>query len=124
MTLNFGMFQRDSLWQHPHLLMKNLNGGGSAQEMWCVELVPKQKKLGGIDKEEAVRFAKGMPSDPAKALAWMAQAFEGLSDNRAAHFARERQRLVVFKEKAGAAKRAKRKTNEYWSGKVRLVKIV
>ena len=124
MTLNFGMFQRDSLWQHPHLLMKNLNGGGSAQELWCVELAPTRKKLSRADKEEAVRFAKGMPSDPDKALAWMAQAFTGLGDYRTAHFARERQRLLVFKEKARAAERAKRETNEYWSGKVRPVRIV
>jgi hypothetical protein len=32
--------------------------------------------------------------------------------------------LVVFKEKARAAERAKQEANEYWSGKVRLVKIV
>jgi hypothetical protein len=118
------MFPRQKLWQHPRLAMKNLNGGGSAQELWCVELVPTRKKLSRADKEEAVRFANGIPSDPDKALAWMAQAFTGLSDNRAAHFARERQRLVVFKEKARAAERAKQEANEYWSGKVRLVKIV
>ena len=52
-------------------VMKNLNGGGSTQELRCVELVPKRKKLNGADKEEAVRFAKGMPSDPDKALVWM-----------------------------------------------------
>jgi hypothetical protein len=104
--------------------MKNLNGGGSAQELWCVELVPKLKQLSGADKEEAVRFAKGILSDPDKALLWMAQAFTGLEDSRTADFARDRQRLVVFKEKARAAERARRETNEYWSGKVRLVKIV
>jgi hypothetical protein len=118
------MFHRQNLWQHPRLTMKNLNGGGSAQELWCVELVPKLKKLSGADKEKAVRFAKGMPSDQDKALVWMAQAFTGLGDYRTAHFARERQRLVVFKEKARAAERAGRETNEYWSGKIRLVKIV
>ena len=124
MTLNFGMFHGEKLWQYPRLAMKNLNGGGSAQELWCVELVPKRKKLSEADQEEAVRFAKGMPSDPDKALLWMAQAFTGLGGYREAHFARERQRLVVFKEKSRAAERARRETNEYWSGKVRLVKIV
>jgi hypothetical protein len=124
MTLNFGMFHRKKLWQHPRLLMKNLNGGGSAQELWCVELVPKLKKPSGADKEEAVRFAKGMPSDPDKARVWMAQALTGLGDYRTADFARDRRRLVVFKEKARAAERARKETNDYWSGKVRAVKIV
>jgi hypothetical protein len=118
------MSHRQKLWQHSRLVMKNLNAGGSAQELWCVELVPKLKKLSGADQEAAVWFAKGMPSDPDKALAWMAQAFTGLGDYRTAHFARERQRLLVFKEKARAAERAKRETNEYWSGKVRPVRIV
>ena len=89
-----------------------------------MELVPKRKKLSGANQEEAVRFAKGMPSDPDKALVWMAQAFTGLGDYRSAHLARERQRLVVFKEKARAAERARKETNEFWSGKVRPVKIV
>jgi hypothetical protein len=110
------MFHRQNLWQHPRLAMKNLNGGGSAQELWCVELVPTRKKFSRADKEEAVRFAKGMPSAPDKALVWMAQAFTDLGDYRTAHFAWERQRLVVFKEKARAAERARRETNEYWRG--------
>ena len=104
--------------------MKNLNGGGSAQELWCVELVPKRKKLSEADKEEAVQFSKGMPSDPGKALVWMAQALTGLGDYRTADFARDRQRLVVFKQKTRAAERARRETNECWSGKVRPVKVI
>jgi len=124
MTLSFGMFHREKMWQHPRLVMKNLNGGRSAQELWCVELVPKRKTLTGADKEEAVRFAKGMPSDPDKALVWMAQALTGLGDYQAAHFARDRQRLVVFKEKARAAERARKETNQFWAGKVRPVKVV
>ena len=121
MALNFGMFHRQRLWQHPRLIMKNLNGGGSTQELWCVECVPKLKKL---SEAEAVQFSKGVPSDPDKALVWMAQALTGLRDYRTADFARDRQRLVVFKVKARAAERARRETNEFWSGKVRLVKIV
>jgi hypothetical protein len=62
------MSHRQKLWQHSRLVMKNLNAGGSAQELWCVELVPKLKKLSGADQEAAVWFAKGMPSDPDKAL--------------------------------------------------------
>ena len=89
-----------------------------------MELIPKLKRLSGADKEEAVRFARGMPSDADKTLLWMAQAFTGLGDYRTAHFAWERQRLVVFKDKARAAGRARGETNEYWSGKVRVVKIV
>jgi len=48
----------------------------------------------------------------------------GLQDDREAQFARVRQRLVVFTERKQAAGRAKKETNEFWSGKVRQVKIV
>jgi hypothetical protein len=69
-------------------------------------------------------LAKGIPSDPNEALMWMAQVCSGVQDDRVPQFARQRQRLVVFKVKADAAKLARKKTNEYWSGKVRRVGVV
>ena len=93
-------------------------------QRYGVELVPKKKKLGDTDMKRAVEMAKGMPSDPDKALTWMAEVMAGISDNREACFARVRQRLVVFTERKQAAQRAKKETDEFWSGKVRPVKIV
>jgi hypothetical protein len=99
------------------------NGGGQASNLWCEELVPKRKALGESEMKKAMRLAKGIPSDPDAALLWMAQIVCGLQDNREPQFSRDRQRLVVFRLKADAAHRAKQETNEFWSGKVRPVKI-
>jgi hypothetical protein len=87
-------------------------------------LVPKKKKLGEAEIKRAVRLAKGMPNDPDKALRCMAEVFDGLSDNREPHFARVRQRLVVFIDRRKASVRARKETNEFWSGKVRSVRII
>jgi len=92
--------------------------------LWCVELVPKLKKLTRNDALRVLRLAKGIPKDPAAADKWVLQVLAGFGDERAARFARDRQRLVVFKVKARAAERARKQTNEFWSGKVRPVKIV
>jgi hypothetical protein len=105
------------------MLLGHSNNGGQAK-MWCVELVPKKKKFGDAEMKRAVELAKGMPSDPDKALFWMAEIMAGLQDDREAHFARVRQRLVVFTDRKHATARAKKETNEFWSGKVRPVKIV
>jgi hypothetical protein len=93
-------------------------------KLWCVELVPKRKRLSDAEVKRVVGLAKGMPNDPEKARRWMAQVMAGVQDNREAHFARVRQRLVVFTERKEAAARAKKGTNEFWSGKVRPVKII
>ena len=92
--------------------------------MWCVELVPKKRALGQAEMKRAVALAKGIPGDPGKALLWMVEVVEGLRDHREAQFARDRQRLVVFTDRKLAARRAKKETNEFWSGKVRTVKVV
>ena len=102
----------------------NLNNGGPTEKLWCVELVPKKKKLGEAEMKNAVRLAKGMPSDPDKALLWMAQIMAGLQDNRAAQFARARQRLVVFRDKRKAGAMAKKERNEFWSAHVRAVRVM
>jgi hypothetical protein len=65
-----------------------------------------------------------MPPDDKGALLWLVQAVTGFIDERSPQFERDRQRLVVFREKRKAAERAKAKSNESWSGKVRPVKIV
>ena len=105
------------------MLMRYSNNGGQAK-LWCVELVPKRKRLSEAEMKRAAALATGMPSDPEKALRWMAEVMAGVQDNREAQFARVRQRLVVFTERKQAAQRAKKETNEFWSGKVRPVKIV
>ena len=38
------------------------------EALWCMELVSKKKKIGEKEMKRAVRFAKGMPSDPDQAL--------------------------------------------------------
>jgi hypothetical protein len=76
------------------------------------------------DAREMVGLSKGVPDDPIQALFWVARAVNGFGDHRTAHFARDRQRLVVFKSKRRAAERARRETNESWSGKVRAVRII
>jgi hypothetical protein len=106
------------------MLRVHVNNGGPAPTLWCVELVPKKEKLGDADMKRAVQMAKGMPSDPQKALAWMAEVMVGMSDNRGAHFARVRQRLVVFKDRKKAAAHAKKIANEFWSAHVRPVRVV
>jgi hypothetical protein len=105
-------------------MISNSNNGKPGSGLWCVELVPKPTKLAVADEDGLVEFSKGMPGEPDKALVWMANAFTGLADHRTAHFARFRQRLVVFKEKRQAAAWARRETNEFWSGVVRAVRIV
>jgi hypothetical protein len=105
--------------------MNRIFGNGeTARRLWCVELVPKLRRFTRNDALEVARLAKGVPSDPAKAERWMVRVVEGFSDRRTASFARERQRLVVFWVRARAAERAKKETNECWTGKVRPVKIV
>ena len=89
--------------------------------LWCVELVPKRRP---ISEAEMMEMVKGMPNDPNGALKWMAQVVVGIGDERDSRFARQRQRLLVFRVKAQAAKLARKKTNEFWTGKVREVKVV
>jgi uncharacterized protein YpuA (DUF1002 family) len=103
--------------------MRHSNNGGQAR-LWCVELVPKRKRLSEAEMKRTAVLAQGMPDDPEKARRWMAQVMAGVEDNREAKFARVRQRLVVFTDRKLAASRAKKETNEFWSGKVRPVKIV
>jgi len=45
------------------MLMRYSNNGGQAK-LWCVELVPKKKKLGDAGMKRAVELAKGIPKDP------------------------------------------------------------
>ena len=89
-----------------------------------MELVPKRKRLGETEMKEALRLAKGMPAEPQEALLWMAQVLGGLADNREAHFARVRQRLVVFTDRAEAARLARKETDEFWRGAVREVRVL
>jgi hypothetical protein len=103
--------------------MNTANNGEPASALWCVELVPKLKSVKESDKEKFLTFAKGMPGNPIEAMMWTAQAFSGFNDQRTPQFARDGQRLVVFKVKAHAMARARKATNEYWSAKVRAVKI-
>ena len=83
-----------------------------------------KKRLNEAEMKRALSLAKGMPSDPDKAMLWIAEAMAGFKDNREAQFARVRQRLVVFTEKKQASARAKKETNQFWLGIVRPVKIV
>ena len=55
---------------------------------------------------------------------WMVQVLEGVQDHRARQFARVRQRLVVFADRKEAARHAREETNEFWSGKLRRVRVV
>jgi hypothetical protein len=103
--------------------MDNFSNAWPVLRLWCVELVPKLKRFTRNDALKVAKLAKGIPSDRARAEKWMAQVICGFTDERTPRFARDRQRLVVFKVKARAAKRAKNETNEFWSGKVRAVKI-
>lgn len=89
--------------------------------LWCVELIPKKEPL---SEAKMMEMVKGMPNDPDGALLWMAQVVVGIGDERDSRFARQRQRLLVFRLKAQAAKLARKKTNEFWTGKVREVKVV
>ena len=89
--------------------------------LWCVELIPKKEPL---SEARMMEMVKGMPNDPNGALKWMAQVVVGIGDEREASFARQRQRLVVFRVKAQAAKLARKQTNEFWTGKVREVRLV
>ena len=100
------------------------DGGGAAPKFWCVELIPKLERLTLRDKERIAELAKGMPDDPDSALVWVAQVLGGFSDERAARFARDRRRLVVYRKKGDAAERARKETNEFWTAKVRPVRVV
>jgi hypothetical protein len=62
-----------------------------------VELVPKLRRFTGNDAKKVAQLAKGIPSDPSQAERWIAQVIAGFNDDRSARFARDRQRLVVFK---------------------------
>jgi hypothetical protein len=101
-----------------------LNDGGTAEELWCVELVPKLRRLTMDDARAAVKIAKGTPRNADEEFVWVMHILAGSGDERRPLFARERQRLVVFENKRDAAERARRKTNEFWTGKVRAVKII
>lgn len=109
---------------HDRSMLTRHSTNGGLPRLWCVELVPKRKRLGEAEMKKALRLARGMPSEPREALFWMAQVVEGLQDSREAQFARMRGRLIVFTEKKEAARRARRETNEFWSGKVREVRVV
>jgi hypothetical protein len=100
------------------------DGGGSAARLWCVEVVPKKRNLDMTDAKKVAKLAKGIPDDPDQALLWVAQVFSGFGDVRQAAFARHRQRLVVFRDKRRAAEFARKETNEFWTGKVREVRVV
>ena len=100
------------------------DSGGAAPRLWCVEVVPKKRRLDESDARKVAKLAKGMPSEPVQALFWMAQVVGGFADMREAAFARQRQRLVVFRERRRAAEFARKKTNEFWTGKVRPVKVL
>jgi hypothetical protein len=103
--------------------MRYSNNGGQAK-LWCVELVPKKKRMSETEIKRVAALAKGMPEDPERARQWMAQVMAGVQDNREAQFARVRQRLVVFTERKRAAAQARKETNEFWSGKVRPVRVI
>jgi hypothetical protein len=92
--------------------------------LWCVELVPKRKKTIQEDVKEALGLAGGMPKDEIRAFFWMAQILEGVRDHREPQFARVYQRLVVFTDRKEAARRARKETGEFWTGRVRRVRVV
>jgi hypothetical protein len=101
-----------------------LNDGGTAEELWCVELVPKLRSITMDDARAAVRIARATPRNADEELVWGMHILRGLTDKRTPMFARERQRLVVFENKRDAAERARRDTDDRWTGKVRAVKII
>ncbi len=105
-------------------MMNGMSISKAVEELWCVELVPKRRELDRAYIDRRLRWlAKGMPSDEIQALFWMAAVMTGLEDNREAHFVRKDRRLVVFKSKRDAAERARRETDEFWTGRVRVVKV-
>jgi hypothetical protein len=106
------------------MLMTNSNNGGPGPELWCVELVPKPRRITMDDARRAVHIARGTPRDADEEFVWVVHILAGSGDERRPLFARERQRLVVFENKRDAAERARRKTNEFWTGKVRAVKFI
>jgi hypothetical protein len=118
-----GLLEMEGLWHDLKMLTRHSNNGGQPK-LWCVELVPKRKRPGEAELKRAVALAKGIPEDPDKAVLWMAEVMTGLQDNREAQFARERQRLVVFTDRKQAGVRARKESNEFWSGKVRQVRII
>jgi hypothetical protein len=87
-------------------------------------MVPKRNKTFQEEVKEALGLAGGMPKDEIQAFFWMAQILEGVRDHREPHFARVNQRLVVFNDRKHAARRARKETSEFWSGKVRRVRVV
>ncbi len=105
------------------MILRHSRNGGRLQ-LWCVELVPKRTKTFQEETKEALRLAGGMPKNEIQAFSWMAQVLEGVRDHREPHFARVRQRLVVFTDRKAAARRARKETNEFWTGKVRRVRVV
>lgn len=106
----------------PNSVRYSNNGG--APKLWCVELVPKRKQFGEPAMKDLLWLAKGMPTELSQAFLWAAQAVAGLADNREARFARVQQRLVVFRDRTEAARRARKETDEFWVGKVRAVKVL
>lgn len=86
-----------------------------------MELVPKKQPL---SEAKMMEMAKGIPNDVEGAFKWMAQVVVGIGDERRSTFARQRQRLLVFRSKARAAQVARKETNEFWTGRVREVKLV
>ena len=76
------------------------------------------------DARAAVKIAKGTPRKADEEFVWGLHILHGLTDNRTPIFARERQRLVVFENRRDAAERARRDTDDRWTGKVRAVKII
>ena len=99
------------------------NGSGE-QELWCVELVHKKKEMTDRDLAKVTWLAKGVPSDPDGALLWAAMILGGVADDRGPDFARVRQRLVVFKNRKDALAMARKEENEFWSARVRQVRIM
>jgi hypothetical protein len=89
-----------------------------------VELLPKKKRMGEPDKKWVVELAAGLPKEPSKAVLWVASVMDGVRDNREAQFATVGQRLAVFTGKKKAALHAKKQTNEFWSAKVRAVRLL
>ena len=99
------------------------SNNGGLPKLWCVEVVPKRRRLGEAEKKEALSLAKRIPSDHRLASLCMTAILSRLEDDRTAYFARMRQRLVVFTDKKEAARRASQETNESWQGRVRAVRV-
>jgi hypothetical protein len=105
-------------------MFRRHSDNGGLPNLWCVEFVPIRKRLGETEKRTVLWLAKGIPKNETEALFWVAQVMGGLSDSREAHFARVRQRLVVYTDKKEAAKRARAETNEFWRAVVREVRVM